>query len=48
MMKVIWTFIGIAVVLVGWGMTWANQNARICENQGRIEPPRGDRGVTRC
>jgi len=36
MMKVVWTFLGIAVVLVGWGMTWANQNARICENQGRI------------
>ena len=36
MMKVIWTFLGVAAVLVGWGMTWANQNARICENQGRI------------
>ena len=36
MMKVVWTFLGVAAVLVGWGMTWANQNARICENQGRI------------
>jgi hypothetical protein len=37
MMKMVWTFLGIAAVLVGWGVTWANQNARICENRGRID-----------
>lgn len=37
MLKVIGTILGIAGILVGWGVTWANQNARICENRGRID-----------
>lgn len=36
-MKPILTYLGIAGVLVGWGIAWANQNARICENRGRID-----------
>ncbi|MHC5163616.1 MAG: hypothetical protein ACYSO4_11005, partial [Planctomycetota bacterium] len=27
----------IAAVLVGWGITWANQNARICANRSDID-----------
>jgi hypothetical protein len=29
-------FLAAAVTLVGWGMTWANQSARICANQSEI------------
>jgi hypothetical protein len=36
-MKTILTYLGIAAVLVGWGIAWANQNAQICENRGRID-----------
>ena len=36
-MKTLLTYLGIAGVLVGWGIAWANQNARICENRGRID-----------
>jgi hypothetical protein len=31
--KTVLTFLGIAAVLVGWGITWANQNAQICANR---------------
>ena len=30
------TFLAAAVMLVGWGMTWANQSARICANRAEI------------
>ncbi len=36
-MKLILTGLGIAVVLVGWGVAWANQNARICANKENID-----------
>ena len=36
-MKALYTFLGIAVILVGWGMTWANQNAKIKVNKSNIE-----------
>ena len=35
--KTILTFLGIAAVLVGWGITWANQNAQICANRSDID-----------
>ena len=31
------TFLGVAVILVGWGMTWANQNAKIKANRSNID-----------
>jgi len=34
--KTVLTFLGVAVVLVGWGITWANQNARISANRSAI------------
>ena len=34
--KTVLTFLAAAVMLVGWGMTWANQSARICANQAEI------------
>ena len=37
MKKNILTYIGIATVLVGWGITWANQNAKISGNRTSIE-----------
>jgi len=37
MKKNILTYLGIAAVLVGWGITWANQNAKISENRASIE-----------
>ena len=37
MMKVIGIFLGAAAVLVGWGITWANQNAQICANRSDID-----------
>ena len=37
MKKNILTYLGIAAVLVGWGITWANQNAKISENRTSIE-----------
>jgi hypothetical protein len=37
MRKNILTYIGIASILVGWGITWANQNAKITENKTSIE-----------
>ena len=30
-------FLGVAVILVGWGMTWANQNAKIKANKANID-----------
>ena len=35
--KTILTFLGVAAVLVGWGVTWANQNAQISANRSDIE-----------
>ncbi len=29
-------FLGVAALLVGWGVTWADQSARICANQSEI------------
>jgi len=37
MRKNILTYLGIASILVGWGITWANQNAKIAENRTSIE-----------
>ncbi len=36
-MKLILTGLGIAALLVGWGVAWANQNGRICTNKVNIE-----------
>ena len=36
-MKKMLTYLGLAVILVGWGMTWANQNAKINANASDIE-----------
>ena len=35
--KTILTFLGIAALLVGWGMSWANQNAKINANRSNID-----------
>lgn len=35
--KLIYTCLGIAIVLVGWGIAWANQSAKICANKAQIE-----------
>ena len=34
--KTVLTFLAAAALLVGWGMTWSNQSARICANQAEI------------
>lgn len=34
--KTLLTLLGVAALLVGWGMTWANQNARIIANSANI------------
>ena len=34
--KTVLTFLAAAVMLVGWGMTWANQSARIRANRAEI------------
>ena len=36
-MKKMLIFLGMAAVMVGWGMTWANQNAKINANAVDIE-----------
>ncbi len=36
-MKGVLTFLGIAVLLVGWGIAWANQNSRITANKTNIK-----------
>ena len=35
--KTVLTFFGAAALLVSWGVTWANQNAKICENRTDID-----------
>lgn len=42
--KALLTLLGLAIVLVGWGISWANQNAKIYANSigidtltGRVE-----------
>lgn len=35
--KTLLTLLGLAALLVGWGMTWANQNARIVANTASIQ-----------
>ena len=34
--KTLLTLLGLAALLVGWGMTWANQNGRIVANSASI------------
>lgn len=36
-LKMIITGLSLAAVMVGWGMTWANQNAKICANRADID-----------
>ena len=35
--KTVLAFLGAAALLVGWGITWANQNAKICANRADID-----------
>ena len=35
--KAVLTFLGVAALLVGWGVTWANQNAKIYTNRSDID-----------
>ena len=35
-LKTLLTLLGLAGLLVGWGVTWANQNARIVANSASI------------
>jgi peptidoglycan hydrolase CwlO-like protein len=35
-LKTLLTLLGLAGLLVGWGVTWANQNARIVTNSASI------------
>ena len=35
-LKTLLTLLGIAALLVGWGITWANQNGRIIANSASI------------
>lgn len=35
--KNILTLLGLAAILIGWGITWANQNAKIVANSTSIE-----------
>ena len=35
--KTVLIFLGAAALLVGWGITWANQNAQICANRADID-----------
>jgi peptidoglycan hydrolase CwlO-like protein len=36
-LKTLVTLLGIAALLVGWGITWANQNGKIVANSTSIE-----------
>lgn len=36
-LKFVYTCLGIAVILVGWGASWANQNAKINTNTTKID-----------
>ena len=47
-MKLILTGLGIAAVLVGWGVSWANQNARICTNKVNIDALSKEVGNVSC
>ena len=35
--NLIYTCLAIAVILVGWGVTWANQTAKINSNRTKID-----------
>jgi len=35
--KALVTLLGLAAILVGWGISWANQNARIQANSASID-----------
>jgi len=35
--KALLTLLGLAAILVGWGISWANQNARIQANSASID-----------
>ena len=35
-LKIVYTCLGIAAILVSWGMLWSNQNARINANRVKI------------
>ena len=35
-LKTLLTLLGLAALLVGWGITWANQNGRIIANSASI------------
>jgi len=35
--KALVTLLGLAAILVGWGVSWANQNARIQANSASID-----------
>jgi len=36
-LKIVYTCFGIGALLVGWGITWAKQDAKICANKSSIE-----------
>lgn len=36
-LKLVLSFLGVAAVLVGWGISWANQTAKINSNKAKIE-----------
>lgn len=36
-LKMIITGLSVAAVMVGWGIAWANQNAKICANRADID-----------
>ena len=36
-LKMIMSVLAVAMILVGWGVTWANQNAKIKVNKSNIE-----------
>lgn len=36
-LKMVITGLSLAAVMVGWGITWANQNAKICDNRADID-----------
>ena len=36
-LQTILTYLAAAAIFVGWGITWANQNAKIAENKACID-----------
>ena len=36
-LKIVISTLAIAAILIGWGITWANQDAKICANKSSIE-----------